>query len=99
MYGRRIVPLAALAAGWVAALEVPAPSQSYPSRPITLVVPATPGGSNDTIARIVAEHMARTLGQPIIIENAAGAGGTTAGRRVAQAPSDGYTLMAGNMGT
>jgi tripartite-type tricarboxylate transporter receptor subunit TctC len=63
------------------------------------VVPATPGGSNDTIARIVADHMAKTLGQPIIIENVSGAGGTTAARRVAQAAPDGYTLIAGNLGT
>jgi tripartite-type tricarboxylate transporter receptor subunit TctC len=81
------------------ALVRPAAAQTYPARQITLVVPATPGGSNDTIARIVAEHMGKTLGQSIIIENIGGAGGTTAARRLAQAAADGYTLMAGNMGT
>ena len=70
-----------------------------PIRPITLVVPFAAGGSNDVIARILAEHMAKTLGQAIAIENDGGAGGTTASRRVAQAAADGYTIMLGNMGT
>jgi len=99
MISRPFVLSTALALGCAATLVVPAASQSYPARPITLVVPATPGGSNDSIARIVAERMAMTLGQPIIIENVPGAGGTTAGRRVAQAAADGYTIMLGNMGT
>jgi tripartite-type tricarboxylate transporter receptor subunit TctC len=71
----------------------------YPARSITLVVPFAAGGSTDTIARIVADHMARTLGQSIVIENDAGAGGTTPTRRVAQAAADGYTIMIGHMGT
>lgn len=82
-----------------AAAVLPAQSQSYPSRPITLVVPFAAGGSNDVIARILTEHMAKTLGQTIAIENDGGAGGTTATRRVAQAAGDGYTIMLGNMGT
>jgi tripartite-type tricarboxylate transporter receptor subunit TctC len=72
---------------------------AYPERPITLVVPFAAGGFNDVIARIVVEHMSRTLGQRIVIENDAGAGGTTATRRAAQAPADGYTIVAGSMGT
>jgi tripartite-type tricarboxylate transporter receptor subunit TctC len=71
----------------------------YPARSITLVVPFAAGGSTDTIARIVADHMARTLGQSIVVENDAGAGGTTPTRRVAQAAADGYTIMIGHMGT
>jgi tripartite-type tricarboxylate transporter receptor subunit TctC len=71
----------------------------YPSRPITLVVPYGAGGSNDTLSRIVAEHMSRTLAQPIIIENDPGAGGTTPAARAARAAADGYTLIMGNMGT
>jgi len=71
----------------------------YPTRPITLVVPFAAGGSTDTIARIVAEHMAKTLGQSIVIENDAGAGGTTPTTRVARATPDGYTIMMGQMGT
>jgi tripartite-type tricarboxylate transporter receptor subunit TctC len=99
MVARRFVVSGVLALVTILAGVLPASSQSYPSRPIILVVPATPGGSNDTIARIVAEHMGKTLGQPVIIENVAGAGGTTAARRVAQAAADGYTIIAGNMGT
>ena len=71
----------------------------YPSRPISLVVPFAAGGPNDVMSRIVSEHMSRTLGQPIIIENMAGAGGTTGSSRVAQAQPDGYTLVSGHVGT
>jgi putative tricarboxylic transport membrane protein len=58
-----------------------------------------PAALTDTIARIVADHMAKTLGRSIVIENDAGAGGTTPTRRVAQAAADGYTIMIGHMGT
>jgi tripartite-type tricarboxylate transporter receptor subunit TctC len=71
----------------------------YPERNITLIVPFAPGGTSDIVARLVGEHMAKTLGQPIIVENDAGAGGTVAGRRVAQAAADGYTLIIGTLGT
>jgi tripartite-type tricarboxylate transporter receptor subunit TctC len=74
-------------------------SAEYPARPITLIVPFAAGGPTDTIARIIAEHMAKTLGKPITIENDAGAGGTTATRRAAKAAPDGYTIVAGSMGT
>ncbi len=82
------------------ALPAPAKAQApYPNRPITLVVPFAAGGPNDVMSRIVSEHMARTLGQAIVIENMAGAGGTTGSARVAQAQPDGYTLVAGHVGT
>jgi tripartite-type tricarboxylate transporter receptor subunit TctC len=71
----------------------------YPDRNITLVVPFAPGGTTDIVARLVGEHMGKTLGRPLIVENDAGAGGTVASRRVAQAPADGYTLMIGTLGT
>jgi tripartite-type tricarboxylate transporter receptor subunit TctC len=71
----------------------------YPERPITMIVPFAAGGPTDVIARIVAEHMSRTLGQQIVIENVAGAGGTTGTLRVAQATADGYTIEMGQMGT
>ena len=71
----------------------------FPDHNITLVVPFAAGGSTDAIARILGDHMARTLGKAIIIENDAGAGGTPPTRRVAQAPADGYTLIIGNLGT
>jgi tripartite-type tricarboxylate transporter receptor subunit TctC len=78
----------------------PASAQSdYPRRPITLVVPFAAGGPTDVIARIVGEHMARTLGQQLVVENILGAGGTTASTRVARAAPDGYTIEMGHMGT
>ena len=77
----------------------PANAQSWPTHPVTMVVPFAAGGPTDAIARIVAEHMSNSLGQQILIENAAGAGGTTATARVAKSPPDGYTIMMGQMGT
>jgi tripartite-type tricarboxylate transporter receptor subunit TctC len=74
-------------------------AQDYPTRPITLVVPYAAGGGNDAMARIVADHMGKTLGQQIVIENRGGAGGTIATRAVAKAPPDGYTLVLGGTGT
>jgi len=78
----------------------PAWAQSdYPTRPVTLIVPFAAGGPTDVISRIVGEHMSRTLGQQIIIENVIGAGGTTASTRAKNATNDGYTLITGHMGT
>src|SRR6195256_5976403 len=82
----------ALAPLGTAAAETPA-AQSYPPRPITLVVPFAPGGSASTAARSVADKMSETLGQQIVIDNRGGAGGTVATRAVAKAPPDGYTLL------
>src|SRR6516164_34382 len=70
-----------------------APAQSWPARPITLVVPYAAGGPVDTIARIVSSRMSESLGQQIVIENVAGAGGMTGAARVAKAAPDGYTLL------
>jgi tripartite-type tricarboxylate transporter receptor subunit TctC len=64
-----------------------------------MIVPFPAGGPTDVLARILAEHMSRTLGQPVAIENVAGGGGTTGILRVAQAPPDGYTIAMGHMGT
>jgi tripartite-type tricarboxylate transporter receptor subunit TctC len=72
---------------------------AWPERPITLIVPFAAGGPTDVVARIVAENMSRTLGQQIVVENVAGAGGTTGTLRAAQATPDGYTLEMGHMGT
>jgi len=74
-------------------------AQTYPARPITIVVPYPPGGPTDTIARLIAERMRASLGQPVIIENVAGAGGTIGVGRVARAPGDGYTLSIGHWGS
>jgi len=68
-------------------------ADDFPSRPITLVVPYPAGGGNDLIARVVAEKMSAALGQPMVIENRGGAGGTIATRQVARAAPDGYTLL------
>lgn len=76
-----------------------AQAQSYPSRPISMIVPFAAGGPTDIIARIVGEHMSKTLGQQIVVENVAGAGGTTGITRAAQSKNDGYTIMMGHMGT
>jgi tripartite-type tricarboxylate transporter receptor subunit TctC len=90
-----------LAAGGAAlpALSRIAWPQTYPSRPITMIVPFPAGGPLDTIARIMAEGMRGWLGQPIIIENVSGAGGTLGVGRVARSAGDGYTLSAGFLGT
>jgi tripartite-type tricarboxylate transporter receptor subunit TctC len=79
--------------------SVPALTQGYPSRVITMVVPFAAGGPTDIVGRIVAEHMSRTLGQAVVIENVAGAAGTTGAARVAKSAADGYTIMVGPMST
>ena len=76
-----------------------ASAQDYPSRPVTIVVPLAPGGSTDTIGRIIAEGMRPHLGQPVIVENSPGAGGATGVIRVARSAPDGYTLQIGQWGT
>lgn len=99
MTTRRLV----LALLGTAALGQAAPSaqaqQAWPQRPITMIVPFAAGGPTDVIARIVSDHMSRTLGQQIVVENVAGAGGTTGITRAAGAAPDGYTVMMGHMGT
>jgi tripartite-type tricarboxylate transporter receptor subunit TctC len=74
-------------------------AQAYPSRPITLVVPFPPGGSTDAAARIMAERMRAPLGQPVVIENVGGAGGSIGVGRVARAAPDGYTFDIGQWDT
>jgi tripartite-type tricarboxylate transporter receptor subunit TctC len=81
------------------ALGTPASAQVYPSRPITLVVPLAAGGPLDTLARILAEPMRASLGQPVIVENVTGAGGTVGTGRLARAAPDGYTIGVGFLGT
>jgi tripartite-type tricarboxylate transporter receptor subunit TctC len=90
--------LAALA---LAAALAPGASHAaaWPDRPITMIVPFAAGGPTDVVARIVSEGMSKTLKQQIVVENVAGAGGTTGILRGAQARPDGYTIMMGHMGT
>jgi tripartite-type tricarboxylate transporter receptor subunit TctC len=71
-------------------------AQSYPERPMTMVVPFAPGGPTDTIGRIIAERMRAPLGQPVVIENVTGAGGSIGVGRVVRAAADGYTISIGN---
>ncbi|MFH5924487.1 tripartite tricarboxylate transporter substrate-binding protein [Roseomonas xinghualingensis] len=89
---------AILAACVVAPLAAPALAQTFPSRPITITVPFAAGGPTDVVARLVAEGMAKDLGQPVVVENITGAGGTIAATRVAQARPDGYSLLVHHIG-
>jgi tripartite-type tricarboxylate transporter receptor subunit TctC len=89
---------AAVAAA-VALAATPASAQNYPARPVTIIVPFAAGGPTDIIARIVGEYFSKTLGQQFIVENIAGAGGTTGITRAMQAKPDGYTIAMGHMGT
>jgi tripartite-type tricarboxylate transporter receptor subunit TctC len=91
---------AKIAAASVAILvSASAAAQQYPSKPIRLVVPFPPGGSTDIVARIVAQKLGTQLGQPLVIENRDGAGGTLGTAVAARAPADGYTLVVGTTST
>jgi tripartite-type tricarboxylate transporter receptor subunit TctC len=93
--------LAARLLATIAALSIAtaASAQNYPNRPVTMIVPFAAGGTSDVIARTVAEQMSVALGQPVVIENVGGAGGSIAFARVARAEPDGYTIAIGNAGT
>lgn len=80
------------------ALSGPLAAQGYPDRPITLIVPFAAGGPSDTVGRLVADHLGRTLGQQIVVENVGGAGGTLGAERAAKAAPDGYTLFTHHSG-
>ncbi|KRE17969.1 hypothetical protein ASE63_01910 [Bosea sp. Root381] len=88
-----------LAAALTLALAGGAGAQGYPTKPITMIVPFAAGGPTDIIARMVSENMSKTLGQQIVIENVAGAGGTTGITRALTAAPDGYTIAMGHLGT
>src|SRR5262249_18222617 len=81
-----------------AAISTQAHAQ-YPNKPITVIVPFAAGGPTDVVTRLVGEHMSRTLGQPLVVENVGGAGGSLGMTRASQARPDGYTIAVGNMGT
>ena len=90
----RVAAAAALALG----LAAPASAQTYPDRPITLVIPFAAGGPTDVVARMMAAPMAKSLGQTVVVENTLGAGGTIGAMRVARAKPDGYTVFMHHMG-
>lgn len=83
---------------WVA-LAMPSRADTYPSRPITVIVPFAAGGPSDAMMRILAEHMKRTLGQPVLVENVTGAGGSIGVGRAVRSKPDGYTVSFGHLGT
>jgi tripartite-type tricarboxylate transporter receptor subunit TctC len=96
---KRAILLAAAAVALAMSGATSATAQVYPSRLVTIIVPFSAGGTTDIIARILAEHMSRTLAQQFIVENVVGAGGTTGSTRAMRASPDGYTIELGNMGT
>ena len=83
----------------IATAAFAASAQDYPNRPITLIVPFTAGGPTDTLARIFATRMGKTLNQTIVVENVVGAGGVIANNKVMRAPADGYMVAIGHVGT
>lgn len=91
--------LLSIAAAAMVATAAPAVAQTFPQRPITMIIPFAAGGPTDVVGRIVAEAMARNLGQAVVVENVAGAGGTTGATRLTQAAADGHTIMIGHTGT
>lgn len=91
--------IASMAAVTMMAITHPALAQDWPTRPITLVVPFSAGGSSDAIARIVADGISNNLRQPVVVENVAGVGGMLGGSRVARSTPDGYQFVIGNVGT
>ena len=95
---RRFLHLAAGAAA-LPTLSRTARAQAYPSRPVTMIVPFAAGAGTDAAARVIGEYMSRMLGQPFIIENVPGAGGTTGSTRVMRARPDGHTILMGHVGT
>jgi tripartite-type tricarboxylate transporter receptor subunit TctC len=96
MSAKRVL-LLTLVASLSVLCSVPAFSQAYPSRSLSIVVPFPAGGPTDVLARIVAERMRVSLGQTVVVENVSGAGGTIAVGKVVHAPPDGYTLSIGQM--
>jgi tripartite-type tricarboxylate transporter receptor subunit TctC len=97
MIARRVLALVAMAAASCIVFTGTALAQTYPSRPITIIVPFAAGGPNDALGRIIAEQMRASLGRPIIIENVPGANGSVGVGRVVRAAPDGYTVSIGSM--
>jgi tripartite-type tricarboxylate transporter receptor subunit TctC len=79
----------------LASYAAPSSAQNYPSRPIRIVNPFSPGGSSDALARTIGQHLQERLGQPVLVESRTGAGGVIGADAVAKSPADGYTLLAG----
>src|SRR5262249_44779581 len=82
-----------LAAGLAALLAAAAAAQDYPTKPVRMIIPFPPGGSNDVVGRVIATHLGERLGKQVIVDNRAGAGGVIGTEVAANAPPDGYTLL------
>src|SRR5260370_15284785 len=95
----RVIGVLGIAAATASLVTWEGEGRGYPVRPITVVVPFPAGGPSDVVARVVTEQMGNILGQPLVIENVGGGGGTIGSARVAAAHPDGYTLLAGSMGS
>jgi tripartite-type tricarboxylate transporter receptor subunit TctC len=96
-FTRRALVITAFATGLTAGS--PAFAQGFPTKPVTMLIPFAAGGPTDVVGRLIGEHMSRTFGQPVIIENAVGAAGTLAGQRLIASPADGHTILIGHTGT
>jgi tripartite-type tricarboxylate transporter receptor subunit TctC len=99
VFGKHLLPMFVGALGALFAQVGISSAQDYPTRPITIVVPFAAGGPTDILARLFGQSMSQTLGQPIVVEDVTGAGGSIGAARVARAAPDGYTLVMGNLGT
>jgi tripartite-type tricarboxylate transporter receptor subunit TctC len=80
-------------------MSTAAMAQTFPSKPVVMLIPFAAGGPTDVVGRMIGDHMSRTLGQPVVIENAVGAAGTLAGTRLMTSPPDGHTILIGHTGT
>ena len=96
--GRYLVGLLAVVAGFTQPFALYSWAQTYPAKPIRIMVGVAPGGSTDVTARLVGQKLSDQLGQPVIVENRTGASGAISAERVAASPADGYTLMAASAG-
>ncbi|MBC5785232.1 tripartite tricarboxylate transporter substrate binding protein [Ramlibacter sp. USB13] len=96
---RRRLALAGLALAAAAAFPFAASAQAYPTKPVTIVVPFAAGGTTDILARVIGQALNKELGQPVVVDNRAGAGGNIGAALAAKAPADGYTLFMGTVGT
>ncbi|HWP18210.1 MAG TPA: tripartite tricarboxylate transporter substrate binding protein [Burkholderiaceae bacterium] len=98
-FSRRRWMLASCAAAALAAVSLPSGAQSWPSKPVRIVVPFAPGGTTDILARALAPELSKAFGQQFVVDNKPGAGGNLGAGDVARAPADGYTLLMGTVGT